>query len=554
MSEIFLSYSHADVDTVELFARHLEDEGFSVWWDATLRMGEAFDERIEAALRGARAVIVLWSQNSVKSRWVRAEATLADRQGTLIPVMIEACERPIMFELTHTSDLSHWSGDRTDRGWRSFASELSHRINGSAPEGAPSAHLPSLHPALAGRSPRASINRNSLGVLPIQNMGGDETEFLADDIGHDLVSMLSNAPNLKVAAYDPGLKGKSAQSELRDIATKLGVHYLVSGALSRRGDTLRLRIGLIDAEDNRHILSWRLEEPIDRFHDDLEEFILDLSTPILSEIQIAGAEVSHVDGSDRDASQIVQTTEMLRALYSERRAKEIVDHLEDLLQIEPENVSAHAGLTIQLAQNLLSGWASDPAATLAKAREHLAIARSIAPNDPDVLLAAGTLPFMLGNHAEAVRFLRQAVQRNPNNPHALALLGASNVFVSEDASGIDMIRTAERRAPHHPRMAIWATYRGLAHMRRGEWKEALDAWREANDRNPNYATANVTEAVLLHMDGHPQEGLAALKRAPGFTFEACQKILDSSRWIWASSDDLEEYTRHARALFDLVER
>ncbi|WP_369025469.1 TIR domain-containing protein [Qipengyuania sp. RANM35] len=554
MSEIFLSYSHADVETVELFARHLEEEGFSVWWDATLRMGEAFDERIEAALRGAKAVIVLWSRNSVKSRWVRAEATLADRQGSLMPVMIETCERPIMFELTHTSDLSHWSGDRTDRAWRSFASELSHKISGTSPQRAPSTQLPTRHTSVAGKSSRSLMSRNSVGILPIQNMGGDETEFLADDIGHDLVSMLSNAPNLKVAAYDPGLKGKSAQSELRDIATTLGVHYLVSGALSRRGDMLRLRIGLIDAEDNRHILSWRLEEQIDRFHDDLEEFILDLSTPILSEIQIAGAEVSHVDGSDRDASQIVQTTEMLRALYSERRAKEIVDHLEDLLQIEPENVSAHAGLTIQLAQNLLSGWAADPAATLAKAREHLAIARSIAPGDPDVLLAAGTLPFMLGDHNEAVRFLRQAVQRNPNNPHALALLGASSVFASEGGSGIEMIRTAERRAPHHPRMAIWATYRGVAHMRRGEWKEARDAWRDANDRNPNYALANVIEGVLWHMDGRPDEGVAALKRAPGFTFEAYQKILDSSRWIWANDDDLEKYTQHARELFALVER
>ena len=554
MSEIFLSYSHADVETVELFARQLEEEGFSVWWDATLRMGDAFDERIEAALRGAKAVIVLWSQNSVRSRWVRAEATLADRQGTLIPVMIEACERPIMFELTHTSDLSHWDGDRADRGWRSFATELSHKINGTAPERAPLSPLLSRHSNSAGQSRRSPLSLNSVGVLPIQNMGGDETDFLADDIGHDLVAMLSNAPNLKVAAYDPGLKGKSAQSELRDIAATLGVHYLVSGALSRRGDVLRLRIGLIDAEDNRHILSWRLEEKIERFHDDLEDFILDLSTPILSEIQIAGAEVSHVDGSDRDAAQIVQKTEMLRALYSERRAKEIVDHLQDVLLDEPENVSAHAGLTIQLAQNLMSGWASDPTATLAKAREHLAIARSIAPNDPDVLLAAGTLPFMLGNHAEAVRFLRQAVQRNPNNPHALALLGASNVFVSEDASGIDMIRTAERRAPHHPRMAIWATYRGLAHMRRGEWKEALDAWREANDRNPNYAIANVIEGVLLHMDGQQQEAVAALQRAPDFTLEAYQKVLDSTRWIWASSDDLELYSRHVRELFAMAGR
>jgi tetratricopeptide (TPR) repeat protein len=79
LSDIFLSYGHSDVVTARRFAEGLERAGFSVWWDATLHSGDSFDAAIEAALRGARAVVVLWSAASVQSRWVRAEATLADR-------------------------------------------------------------------------------------------------------------------------------------------------------------------------------------------------------------------------------------------------------------------------------------------------------------------------------------------------------------------------------------------------------------------------------------------------------------------------------------------
>src|SRR5262249_30170317 len=43
-----------------------EAEGFSVWWDATLRSGEAYDQVTEEALRTAKAVVVLWSQKSAK--------------------------------------------------------------------------------------------------------------------------------------------------------------------------------------------------------------------------------------------------------------------------------------------------------------------------------------------------------------------------------------------------------------------------------------------------------------------------------------------------------
>jgi hypothetical protein len=124
LANLFISYCHDDLATAKRFAESLQREGFTVWWDASLRSGEAFDVAIENALRGASAVIVLWSKNSVQSRWVRAEATLADRLRTLVPVMIEPCERPIIFELTHTSDLSHWTGDPTDHAWIRYLAGL----------------------------------------------------------------------------------------------------------------------------------------------------------------------------------------------------------------------------------------------------------------------------------------------------------------------------------------------------------------------------------------------------------------------------------------------
>ncbi|WP_265570780.1 TIR domain-containing protein [Sphingomicrobium nitratireducens] len=126
--DIFISYARADRKFASRFAGALAQEGFSVWWDAALHSGETFDEVIEAKLRAAKAIVVLWSPRSVISRWVRAEATLADRSNKLAPVIIEACDRPIIFELTHTSDLSHWDGDTTDGAWNMFVKDLHRQI------------------------------------------------------------------------------------------------------------------------------------------------------------------------------------------------------------------------------------------------------------------------------------------------------------------------------------------------------------------------------------------------------------------------------------------
>ena len=77
--DIFLSYNREDGARAKQLADAFAAEGFEVWWDANLRSGEEYDRVTEAALRNAKAVVVLWSKRSVDSSWVRAEATQAYR-------------------------------------------------------------------------------------------------------------------------------------------------------------------------------------------------------------------------------------------------------------------------------------------------------------------------------------------------------------------------------------------------------------------------------------------------------------------------------------------
>ena len=150
--DIFISYCRQDRPSARLFAEAFAEEGFSVWWDAVMHSGETFDEVIERNLRASKAVVVLWSPRSVASRWVRAEATQADRANKLVPVIIEACERPIIFELTHTADLPEWKGDRTDSGWQSLVNDL-RRLVGPAKEKAAAEEQATATPAPAPAAP-----------------------------------------------------------------------------------------------------------------------------------------------------------------------------------------------------------------------------------------------------------------------------------------------------------------------------------------------------------------------------------------------------------------
>lgn len=122
--DIFLSYSREDAARAKQLAEALAREGFEVWWDAHLRSGEDYDKVTEEALKTAKAVAVLWSKKSVESRWVRSEAAIGLRNGTLAPAMIEPCDRPVMFELVHTAELSHWQGSGSDKAWHAYVEDL----------------------------------------------------------------------------------------------------------------------------------------------------------------------------------------------------------------------------------------------------------------------------------------------------------------------------------------------------------------------------------------------------------------------------------------------
>jgi hypothetical protein len=111
MSDIFISYARADKERAERLAEAFSRQGWSVWWDREIPPGKSFDETIENALMSARCVIVLWSKDSVSSRWVKTEAAEGAARGILVPALIDNVQIPLEFKRIEAADLSDWHGD-----------------------------------------------------------------------------------------------------------------------------------------------------------------------------------------------------------------------------------------------------------------------------------------------------------------------------------------------------------------------------------------------------------------------------------------------------------
>lgn len=124
MTDIFLSYSSKDREWARRLANKLASIGFSVWWDRTIPAGKSFSEVITEALDGARCVVVVWSEHSIKSNWVREEAEEGRKRDILVPVLMHVVSPPLGFRSIQAADLSVWDGEEDTRAVQNLVDDI----------------------------------------------------------------------------------------------------------------------------------------------------------------------------------------------------------------------------------------------------------------------------------------------------------------------------------------------------------------------------------------------------------------------------------------------
>ncbi len=99
---IFSSYNHADKSTAESLARILVQAKQNVWIDQwELNAGDSLIEKIEEALGGADAILVLLSESSTQSEWCKKELRsglvreLEEKSVLVIPILLDDCQIPL---------------------------------------------------------------------------------------------------------------------------------------------------------------------------------------------------------------------------------------------------------------------------------------------------------------------------------------------------------------------------------------------------------------------------------------------------------------------------
>ncbi|MBX3428625.1 MAG: TIR domain-containing protein [Hyphomonadaceae bacterium] len=487
MADVFISYARADAAIARRFAEAFQAQGFSVWWDIALRSGETFDEAIEQALKAAKAVVVLWSTTSVASRWVRTEATIADRKGTLAPVMIDQCDRPILFELTHTADLAHWQGDQKDPAWLSLLTDV-RKLTDIRAEPQSTEQASPLAPA------RARDARPSILVLPFVNMSGDaEQEYFSDGVTEDIITDLNKVSALSVASRNTAFSFKGKTMASAHFKRELGVTHILEGSVRKSGARVRITAQLLDAASDTQI--WA--ERFDRTLNDIFAIQDDISKAIVEalKLKLAPEEKRAIEQRATSSSEAYQLYLMARELTrssSERLKPAILRICRKAVELDPNFADPWALMALaenELSQRGVEGYSHEQA--FASAQRAVALDPNLA--EGHAALAETSIRGPLNDWATGVPAMETALRLDPDCYEGRMIAGNIALLRHDFRTAIthfERALTLDADAVRPAGMVVQA-YQGV-----GERENALAASRRAQARcekilaiEPDHSTA-----------------------------------------------------------------
>jgi len=496
MTEIFISYARSTEEQAQVIAEALRGHGFGVWRDDQLPAHGAYAEVIEERLKSAKAVLVIWSSEAVKSQWVRAEADMARASGRLVQLSIDGATPPLPFNQIQCVELTGWNGDPDAVGWRKAVASLSELL-GRAAAGDPPAPLP-------------LPSKPSIAVMPFANLSGDpEQDYFADGMVVEIVTTLSRIKSIFVIASGSSLSLKGRGCSPQQASRLLGVRYVLEGNVRKAGGRVRIAVQLIDANDGAQI--WT-----ERFEDTLED-VFELQDKVaLSVAAVIGPAVREAEirrASARPTENVGSYELYLRALplLSKRELADLqtaLDLLNRAIALDPDYASALADAAFCHYLMNLYGWSDDPERSR---REGIALAHralKAAGQDAEVLAnAARSVAGLEMDNEAAIALIDRAIALNPGSATAWLFSAALRLWTGEVDLAIEHLEVSMRLDPVGPDRASQIGNMARARFHQGRFAEAVALSKEAG----RMAESPTGHAYLAACYGHLGEIGAARK-------------------------------------------
>jgi TolB-like protein/Flp pilus assembly protein TadD len=490
-SDVFISYASKDAATANAVVAVLESQGFTCWIaPRNVIPGSQYADGIVRAINGAKLVVVVLSESAIASPHVGKEIERASsKQRPIIALKTDAT--PLTPALEYFLSESQWvevGAESTEAALAKLSDAVRRHL--SAPLASatapgrpplirtpPKRRIPWIAAAVvcagaltlayfvvdkfllsrqaasertaAGAPAVAAISDKSVAVLPFVDMSERKDQaYFSDGLAEELIDMLARVPDLRVPARTSSFYFKEQHATIAEIAKALSVAHILEGSVRRSGNTVRVTVQLIRADNGYHLWS----ETYDRDLQDVFKVQDDISRMVVEKLKLSLVNAAPI------ASAHIATPEV-HNLYLQGRyflqnetlgdLEKAVDFFQRAIAIDPTYGQAWSGLGYALFRQVANGNIAvlpglekanmaaqkaiefDP--TLAEpyfvvsqvkmtgshdwtgARAAIDKALQVDPNNVSALIADAHLTRTVGNIDDALAKFRQTLDRDPLN-------------------------------------------------------------------------------------------------------------------------------------------
>jgi TolB-like protein/Flp pilus assembly protein TadD len=400
----------------------------------------------------------------------------------------------------------------------------------------------------ATMSDEAVAEQGSVAVLPFVNMSSDpEQEYFSDGLTEELLNVLAQVPELRVAARTSAFRFKGTNVPIDSIGRALRVGHVVEGSVRKAGDRVRITAQLIDARTGFHIWS-------DTYDRDLRDVFAvqdEISRAILDQLRVqltSGTRLARQETSDPQAHALVLQGLAISRSGSVGSFELAASAFRKALERDPDYARAHALLggalmmqayfrtmpmeegyrearasaerSLELDPDLAEGHAV--LARLADVRDwdfveadrryRLALASN--PSDARARSIYAWLLMRLGRTEEALREAVRATEIDPLSMPAYNNLGVMYSYSHQPELAVMAFRKAIALAP-----GAFTTFANLAltYSDLGRHGEAIEAAEKAWTAGRSEPFSAATAAYVYGVAGRPDDAERALAELEAIT-------------------------------------
>lgn len=364
--------------------------------------------------------------------------------------------------------------------------------------------------------PQRGQTLDSIAVMPLENLSGDpEQDSLAESIHDDLITNLAGLSGLKtVIARRTLMRFKGKDTPPQQIARDLHVKALITGALRRTGDSVRVTAQLIDPTTGSQVWAQSYERNMSEVNSLENEIVAAIAREV--NLQLTPEEKSRL-ATARTVNPEAYVAYTKGKFYLNKLTPEGLqkglEYMQQAIDKDPTNPLPYAALALGYCR--IGHGTNPPPDAFARAKEAALKAKELGGTLAETEAAMGQIKlFDEWDWAGGGQALQRALALNPSLPDAQRMYSWYLVLTGRKDEGIAAMKRAIEVDPLYP---LWSSDLAWQFRSAGRYQEAMDATQKALELDPNHDQALCWLGLLYAEKGMYEEAIATQQKLSALT-------------------------------------